>query len=53
MSMDEEKDVLGWEHTNAAPKSDAPSGDDPKTRIDEKPKLGSDERARLASGKRT
>lgn len=52
--MVEEKDVVGWEQTKAAPKNDAPSAEDPKSRTDgEKPKFGSDERARLANSKRT
>ena len=52
--MDQEKDVIGWKQTKNAPAGDEPDAEHPRTRIDgEKPKLGSDERARLADDKRT
>ena len=51
---EQQKETLGWEQTKEAPAGDIPHAEEPTTRVDgEKPKVGSDERARLADNKRT
>lgn len=50
--MKDKKDTLGWDQTKEAPVGDEPNAEQPATRIDAKPKLGSDEKPRLANNER-